>query len=229
MDSEADSSDDCMAEERDSIYEPSVARQRHLERQPQRRRQHMVLPPSRQCRELRRSATARPPRLSHLPAGPSSTRRRSSTGHTPLHSPTHSPIPVVLLAEATHLQAHTSGVPGSGAVCGLLAVVAGRTATAAGLSVESYECGRVSAQVPAAVRGVSQPQLRGRGGDLLLAAVEETDPAYGAAISAGHFGGVGSDAAMGLPWDQVVQVCERLKQRYQGKVESMAVNSGPRR
>jgi hypothetical protein len=45
--------DDCMAEERDPIYEPSVARQHHLARQAQRRRQHMVLPPSRQCRELR--------------------------------------------------------------------------------------------------------------------------------------------------------------------------------
>jgi hypothetical protein len=53
---EADSSDDCMAEERDPIYEPSVARQRHLERQQQRRRQHMVLPPSRRCRELRANA-----------------------------------------------------------------------------------------------------------------------------------------------------------------------------
>jgi hypothetical protein len=50
---EADSSDDCMAEERDPIYEPSVARQLHLERQAQRRRQHMVLPPFCQCRELR--------------------------------------------------------------------------------------------------------------------------------------------------------------------------------
>jgi hypothetical protein len=42
-----------MAEERDPIYEPCVVRQRHLERQQQRRHQHMVLPPSRQCRELR--------------------------------------------------------------------------------------------------------------------------------------------------------------------------------
>jgi hypothetical protein len=49
---EEDEEDDCMADKRDPIYEPSVARQRHLERQQQRRRQHMVLPPSRQCREL---------------------------------------------------------------------------------------------------------------------------------------------------------------------------------
>eukprot|EP00007_Cunea_sp_BSH-02190019_P009566 CAMPEP_0174239632 /NCGR_PEP_ID=MMETSP0417-20130205/15494_1 /TAXON_ID=242541 /ORGANISM="Mayorella sp, Strain BSH-02190019" /LENGTH=57 /DNA_ID=CAMNT_0015318593 /DNA_START=140 /DNA_END=310 /DNA_ORIENTATION=+ len=45
-DSEEDEAeeDDCMAEERDPVYEPSVARQRHLEREQQRRRQHMVLP-----------------------------------------------------------------------------------------------------------------------------------------------------------------------------------------
>jgi hypothetical protein len=52
-DEDSEEEDDCMAEERDPIYEPSVAHQRHLERQAQRRRQHMVLPPSRQCRELR--------------------------------------------------------------------------------------------------------------------------------------------------------------------------------
>jgi hypothetical protein len=79
---DSEEEDDCMTEERDPIYEPSVARQRHLERQQQRRRQHMVLPPSRQCRELRRncatSKTFSPPRWSFIDKAPPCNRPHSA-------------------------------------------------------------------------------------------------------------------------------------------------------
>jgi hypothetical protein len=187
--------DDCMAEERDPIYEPSVARQRHLERQQQRRRQHMVLPPSRQCRELRQQLRDI---QDFLTSSLVLHRQGAAVQPATLRS--------TLLLVRQYLwfcwQKRHIFKPTLAAFEDLERYVAnlrwllGERQLQPVSALNHMGAAASVYQVLATVRGVSQPQLRECGGDLLLAAIEETDPTHCAAVSAAHFGGVGPDATV---------------------------------
>jgi hypothetical protein len=181
-----------MAEERDPIYEPSVAR--HLERQAQRRRQQMVLPPSRQCRELRQQLRD----LQDFRTSPLVLHRQGAAVQPATLRSTLLLIRQYLWFcwQKRHIFKPTlTAFEDLQRYVAYLRWLLGER-PAAGLSVESHWRSGLGAQVLATERGVSQSRLRGCGRDLLPSAIEAPDPTYGTAISAAHLRGARSDAKM---------------------------------
>jgi hypothetical protein len=207
---EEDSSDDYMAEERGPVYESSVARQRHLQRQVQRRRQPMVLPPSpRELRQLLHN-------LQDFLTSPLVLHRQGSTVQPATLRSTLLLIRQYLWFcwQKRHIFKWTlEAFEVLERYVAYLWWFAGRTTTAVGLCPQSHECASVhkflqgyEAFPNRNYEDVAAICFLHQLGRKIQRMVQRSRPTTAQELD---------QMQRWLPWEQVVQVCERLKQRYE--------------